>query len=1541
MEDQTLPRDKWDENHVSSWLKSIGVKDEYIKKLHEAEVTGPVLKGLTRDFLKNETGMKPGQIQLLLSERDKLLGSTELNKPEKKQTGFPERSETQRVSADHQKKAGGKGPPEVGAAKEPSPVKEKKARKEKSDLSLCEPRPFDTEDTVFKYVKNRVLPPETGIKNLIAPCREYKSLDKAVTLDQTRLQAKFAYEVIRFAAGCMNIRTNGTIHFGVKDNIRTDYEHGEIIGLPVKDRDVFVDALDYTERCFANPSHKEDARRCIRPPRFIEVIDKGSTETSWVIEVDVVPMAKTVKGQVYTVRLPKFNEKTNKVEFEKKTVYQRVGANTVPISDDDQVEFTLGMPERDSRREEAELSGSQSPSDIREDLGRKLTLLLTGGKKKMDDSLWYIVVANKCDSENLINITFLHHMNIFCVLDFDPDSKTAGLCGQYLHHHAANLHFLEDYSNESGLNTSDFIKKLQLFDQTSWIFCNGRTDYLGDKNPCDEKTWIKTKKKNLKKAVSIICNEILPKGSFVVLFLLMSQVEQPLVDTFHEFYAEMNGLEDMIVISESKENYTKWSCLAQASCTLEHLNQISIVGMQMSHIDTTVQSIQPLTATQIDKRLAVYNKGQCTLKTTDEERMLSLEIIGVNECDNISTKGIDEEEVKNIERYFYQGGKVSWINFWLADKKKCGEVIQRDAYGDAIKIVDNIVRFGPPQKSVARINIYHHPGSGGSTVARQTLWNKRKDLRCAVVKPSYPVANVCEHAVLLREYEEKDANHCVPVLLLLEDCDEEYLHELRHELGEAVSLKKINPLATCFILLSCKRSHEPEKMLKALPLQTVAVTHKLSEEEKKLFSKKREVLEQKFEPEFILTFVLMSEAFEEQYVKDFVEHLLQDIDRSSLETRLITYVAVLNLYVQNSYISVSHCEAFLGLGVQVEKIRQSYFENALSKQARLVLIHLRESTTFISSVRIIHPLVAQEIVHQLCSRQTQSTIAMAFLHEKVLFEHRFGRDDFLKFVRDLFIRRYKRSKGDNIDTFFSPLIEHVCNVENNPPKAMELLKAAYTCFGKDPFFAQQLARLYYSHEKFEEAKNWAEVAKSHLPHDSFILHTEGQVYKKWFNVKYDALDREGKTAENTAEIIETALQAAMCFRASETAATTERDCMNNSAYFGEVDVCCRLLQLISSVNVFSGENGRAKLLNYLLTEHVPEEIKEPWKKFHSHLKGLQKSIYNALEWISEDLSYFQTDKREEEEEVMNKELEHQYNPRKWLLRKTSVYASFFCEDISDNQDLQSETTDKLTPLRRQMRIYKLGGGNVTTIFSLLSDQKNERSSRKLEQIISMYPEDPQKQKLDTTSLGNYILCQIALGCVSPRSPKLVTLKKLQDLSVRFYKDRNNTSPSSAFFLLTLLFWPDAIQKEEQNEQKNKILMLAITYLKGLYDHKIKNVPSRKKRIYTHFFLGNGKGLDRFVHRSKLEKCIKGTLNERRLKWLSGEVWTTPEVTQLLQRVKGWTENETLYVQGWCKSSKIRVLPLYSASLPHANANVSFYLGFSFDGPVALHIECLK
>ncbi|XP_029627214.1 sterile alpha motif domain-containing protein 9-like [Salmo trutta] len=1539
-EPDELPVEKWTDSNVSSWLRTTGVREQYIKKLYEEEVDGSILLVLTEDYLRKEIGMKSGPALLIIRKRNELVDT-------KQKTQGKEKPQSSNDSEKGSKKKQGSAP-QIPETDQGLSEEEKQTHQGQSVVDNvlttkrdCKPRPFGKEGIDFTYVKHSVLQPESGVFDLISPCHEYKSFDNAAKLDRARLQAKFAKEVLKFGSGCMNIRSNGTIHFGVMDSRDdTGYVHGEIIGVPVFEKDIYVDALDHIERSFSR-SDSEHVRQCIRPPQFIEVMD---IEKRYVVEVDIVPSISIVKNRVYSVRLPNFKESSNKIEHEKETIYRRVGSKTEPVSD--QNDFYQRIRDRDAQREEAEHRRYVNTPDVCQDLGRKLTMLVTSGKKLIEKEKWYILVTNQFQPDDLSSIAFLLNMNIFCVFDFDPDSKVSGFCSKYIQHHAANMHFMQNYKIPDGMSIGDFVSHLHLFEQTSWIFCNGRNDYQGNESPSDEMTWIKTKMTLLRDSVSLICKQILPKGTFTVVFLLTSPVEKPLLHTFNLFFTDMEGHDDIICISESEDNYQKWQHFAELSCGTETVNRSSVVGMKMSHVNATLQRIQHVT-TRATKHLSTHVKGQCPFETRDEERMYSLEILSVYHCDETSDDFIEAEK-ENIERQFYHGGRVSWMNFWLAEKKFVGDVIQRDAYWDVSKLLSDTQKWSIDQLAVNSINIYHHPGSGGSTVARQVLWNNRKDLRCAVVKPSYSATIVSEHAVQLREYEEKDSQKCLPVLLLVEDCDKEHLDDLKHELEVASYTKKIVQGTLCFILLSCRRSHNPEKMCKDFPLQNVAVTHKLSKEEKRQFAGKRQKLEEQYQPEFILTFVLMSEEFEHKkivkYVEQFVKHLLQGIDHGSVVTRLIRYVALLNTYVQNSFISQSHCETLLALTIHMDRFRQHTFERSLSEPAKLVFIHLRDDRTYIESIRIIHPFVAKEILQQLLGdhqqgQGTQGRLAMDLLHEDVLFEHRFGKEDYLRFLRDLFMKRCRISKGDESDSFFSPLIEHVSKNEG-PDKAIELLREAYKRFNKDPFFAQQLARLNYRHNKFEEAEHWAEIAGKKMPNNSYILNTKGQVYRSWFNAKCKAIENVPKTVENTADAVETALKAMECFQDCEQAAIADHNSMNNSGFFAAVEVGFSLLKLISSLRVFSNKaHGHSESLKYLLTDYVPEEVKEPWEHFHSKLKNLQTTLHESLDWISEDLSYFQADIGADEEETIESSEMKIFNPMKWLVRQSSEYGKYFSDFSLGTAQKTSESNLVQTPFTKRMIIYRLGGGNITTILSLLTDQKDKDQVKVLEDIIFLYPTNPLRLRMDQMDLVNYIASHIALSCLSTLSPKLATLKDLQKLSQQFPKEKQKCL-SSALFLLTLLFWPEEHDTDQDKESKYDIVQSAVEFLKRSYWTKMKDIPQRKRRIYTHFFLGNGTGWEKIVHKSKVETTTKLlSVSVKRMKWFRGEMWTTPVITKLFKRVSGWTEDGTVYLVG--PKKKFTIHPLYAASVPYGNENVTFYLGFTFRGPVAYNITVKK
>uniref|UniRef100_A0A8C5DXT7 SAM domain-containing protein n=1 Tax=Gouania willdenowi TaxID=441366 RepID=A0A8C5DXT7_GOUWI len=71
------PPDKWTDSQVSAWLRSIGVKENYIEEIYKAEVDGQILLSLNKDNLMSKISMKSGPAFLIIQKRNDPLRGTQ------------------------------------------------------------------------------------------------------------------------------------------------------------------------------------------------------------------------------------------------------------------------------------------------------------------------------------------------------------------------------------------------------------------------------------------------------------------------------------------------------------------------------------------------------------------------------------------------------------------------------------------------------------------------------------------------------------------------------------------------------------------------------------------------------------------------------------------------------------------------------------------------------------------------------------------------------------------------------------------------------------------------------------------------------------------------------------------------------------------------------------------------------------------------------------------------------------------------------------------------------------------------------------------------------------------------------------------------------------------------------------------------------------------------------------------------------------------------------------------------------------------------
>lgn len=296
-------------------------------------------------------------------------------------------------------------------------------RKNRKPDGQCSFHPFDQQSVSHRYIENYCLPPESGPTNLTDPAHEYKFLGGAE--DIHIMKKKINKEAFRFAAGCMNSRTNGTIHFGVADSKNTTFSHGEIIGVSLDETDVIIDHFNQGFRSYFE-DNADDAKKCIRQPRFVEVLCSDRTSSGkYVIEVDVVPRHSVVHGKTFYTQT--LEEENQWKKSKSKSLLIRDGAATRDICKignprDLQAELakvTADLNVLDTLRKEAE----KKPDSKRKlNQGENLKNLLTCGGGALDHYDYYIIATNKSHSEQLQHLKFLTTLKLFSVLDFDPDS---------------------------------------------------------------------------------------------------------------------------------------------------------------------------------------------------------------------------------------------------------------------------------------------------------------------------------------------------------------------------------------------------------------------------------------------------------------------------------------------------------------------------------------------------------------------------------------------------------------------------------------------------------------------------------------------------------------------------------------------------------------------------------------------------------------------------------------------------------------------------------------------------------------------------------------------------------------------------------------------------------------------------------------------------------------------------------------------------------------------------------------------------------------
>ncbi|XP_073721106.1 sterile alpha motif domain-containing protein 9-like [Misgurnus anguillicaudatus] len=1018
----------WNKDHVRQWLLNIKVDEDDAEILYKENVNGAGLLHLETSHL-TKLGLSFNGIKLIIKNRDELKQELLLK------------------------------------------------------YGILKPYPFKRIDAAHRYKENAIFDiNESGPLDFIQPCHEFKAFTN--TTEENAME-KYKFEVIRFAAACMNSRTNGTIHFGVADN-------GQILGISVHKKDKFEE-----QQLVAIKKHfqeVEKAKRCIMTPRFVEVLKADMTSTGkFVIEVDIEPSFNVCENSSFITQNIDTDNRNNGMSF-----FIRDGSSTKKLTD--YSVYIANMPNLSQSRKDAE---EKHLSVIRNSVeGSKLCEMLTGGTHSLDKSHFqhYILVANKSHPDQLENLKFLTHMNLVAVLDFDPESGEKGLNKRFKAS-KTNNHLPAEYQIIQAVE--DTAEKLELTRNTSWVFCNGGCK---KEKPSDVLKWSIQKGASVQDVVTLLCRkDVLHNKIVLIIFLLLSQVTDgpdPFLETFNKFLQGLHGTNQILCICDNKTTYTYWKDLIMGRYGVD-ISKRCISELSFAEINGTVLSLW--SENRKSKRFLPGVGGSKVELSRDTEKTLDmLSILCVNQCDG------GHENKQQIEENFYRGEKVSWWNFYFSEQPGSVSLIKWDRFDYIVNTI--IPDLLTEKRACVFFHILHLPQRGATTLAMHVLWTFKDKYRCAVLKDQIDdYTKVAEQVVELLTYKTKEQPTRPPVLLMIDlNFEESDVKNLQLQIEEECLKQNIFSKSPQVILMNCMRVKSREQAEEND--ESVFLGDRLSEREQKYMDAMQKEFERtKTNTETFHGFMFLKTNFSSKYIEDVVKNTLKDFNFEHKHAQLFAILVLLDVYCRNSSLSVSTCEEFLNLQT-TENCQSCTIEDGFENLSSFLTRCTVSSKVIFEGVRVINSSVAQHCLEELTATHgvTKAEITNILLTADLFNDCFLGKQKLMSDVHSMLcdVKRQHSTKNEGL---FSPLIHDI--MKETPELLEEILNNAAKFYRKDAVIFQLLARYYYINKKdFQMAEEWAKKAKDHSNDNSDICDTVTKVLKSELDrddpIKPDSLEKD-------------------------------------------------------------------------------------------------------------------------------------------------------------------------------------------------------------------------------------------------------------------------------------------------------------------------------------------------------------------------------------------------------------------------------------------------
>lgn len=1446
---------------------------------------------------------------------------------------------------------------------------------ENLELTIQRCREFKADDTAVQYHERWVMSTVEHDGAVSYRCFEFKFVTDSVLIKGLVWLSRFINnETIRFACGCLNARKNGTIMFGIGDTQSKRYLHGEVVGFPITgfERDVRMELTESLrlgiKHCFES-HHQRVALKCIGNPVFVEVIADLPSCKKFVVEIDIEPSSHFCKDECFKVNRSKLPNLGNIKKIEKEfTCFVREDTGTVQKVKQE-LDLFVRTELRDIIRKREEDEKQNLNTDLYEQSELpmdKLRKRLCNGSDKFDQSVWPILILIKPTDKQrhtiqwIRSFKFIKHFTFHAVFDFDDCSNKDGLCS-CLRNEEKSILLDEEIFKEFSGRKYELATKLGMPHEmkTVWIFSNGRSDLRPPKFHLNTTDWTNVYSAGIRDAVIFFSQkEIIPPGRAVVIMLLLSTDFDGLTETFREIVVRFGWNQIIVVtVDDILERF-----IQEFKEMEDNIRKCSVYGKGLTweHVNSTFLEIA---GCEEESTIHIMTSSGVSVSADEKfvETLSEIHILSSKQCENKKFKTRQERSRFALEKeiQFYKGNKVDWFNFHFQDqvlKRHCFDRLKR-TIADILRTTPTSHRQNRQNKIISTIVIQHEPGAGGSTLARHVLWEFRALYRCAIVK------KITERTAknILSFWQYKENYYSKPLLLLIDDlqCSEFSFEDLMRQIYIEYRSNFVKEgLVCCFLL--CQREEQITE-LSSFNSPTYSNTGDVIEHLKQQLTseevdwmhekyEKMESTESEYKPEYLISFMILREGFNQDYIKNTIKRFLTQLDFRSNEFELLEYTSLLSSYVPTSkrgpsaFIPLECCDDIMGL----RTTKTLYWEQTMSDVLKIFLIIEPKETASGMQIRMAHPALAEAVLSEILENKSLSlgALTLRFLDSSIIQSQTHARGMIIDFTKEMLKRRLKEEYNDSRTTLFSPLIEEICKKESWTV-AVDVLKRGLDKF-KDSYIAQALARLCVKYKDFDNAEIWArqaiEMSVNNTTACSFSHYTLATVLEDKFKHDTKALDKINP--QDAVQYISLILDALDHFlEASRLKVGTEGHLLYPIQ--GVIKTIITCAKFISNHVRFSNYVDIKKYLT--CSEFSPEEINDVWEKFRPKFLALINHGERAFAKFEECLCFNTTFYAHDSTVSTNKKSREHRLYRNLQFKYPDLFNDFkFFFGATPEECPKSQMPEVMNNWHRR-RLLQLGGTtymNICNILRQIRKRSNQFSAADaVQRCIEIKDHLIKITDRQSKDLANLVSVNIVLGLLGGRNRD--SADNILEYCKQIIKMKRGYEDIAHFFICILL-WPsnniDIVYDDDLFYDSLKYLHLDRETKHGR--SRVANYPVMKEeknitQATTQFFLSKGRGFNSICHRFDI------FFREQPETEFDNTIWANQTLKNNLQRLKG----QLKICKGKChirmineKTSPfddryIEIRKIRSGKKEFlSEEDVHFYLGFSIAGPIAYNVQ---